>query len=147
MGRSKRKTRGEASNRRLRSAVSDHFSPVPYADPRQMDFFQSPTPLSPNYSSRRVPKRTPSRVPSRPRPIPTRANGRSVRSILSSGVWSPAGGTPSQTPGPVTERSSMVCVRRSTRREVLHALHKTGKSGQKSPIYNRLSKIHCRSKK
>lgn len=37
----------------------------------------------------------------------------------------------------------LVCVRRKKRKEVLHALKKTGKSGQKRPRRNYYSDIHC----
>lgn len=38
----------------------------------------------------------------------------------------------------------LICVRRSRRREVLHALKKTGKRGQRRPRRNFYSKISCR---
>lgn len=37
----------------------------------------------------------------------------------------------------------MVCVRRNARKEVLHALKKTGKSGQKRPRRSAYSDINC----
>jgi len=37
----------------------------------------------------------------------------------------------------------LVCVRRKQRKEVLHALNKTGKSGQKRPHRNYFSDIQC----
>lgn len=39
----------------------------------------------------------------------------------------------------------LICVRRSIRKEVLHALNKTGRRGQKRPRYNFYSSISCRS--
>lgn len=38
----------------------------------------------------------------------------------------------------------LVCVRRKTRKEVLHARRKTGKTGQKRPRFNYLSSITCK---
>lgn len=38
----------------------------------------------------------------------------------------------------------LVCVRRSIRREVLHALRKNGKRGQRSPRFTQYSQISCR---
>lgn len=40
----------------------------------------------------------------------------------------------------------VVCVRRSIRREVMHATGKAGRRGQKKPKFNALSKISCRRK-
>lgn len=37
----------------------------------------------------------------------------------------------------------LICVRRKQRKEVLHALKKAGKSGQKSPRRSAFSDIHC----
>ncbi|QXP07975.1 MAG: hypothetical protein [Arizlama microvirus] len=39
---------------------------------------------------------------------------------------------------------SSVCVRRQSRREVMHALGHSGKVGQKKPIFNSNSKIRCK---
>lgn len=42
-------------------------------------------------------------------------------------------------------RNVLICVRRNRRREVLHALRKTGRGGgQKPPRFNWYSKISCR---
>lgn len=38
----------------------------------------------------------------------------------------------------------LICVRRQARKEVLHALRKTGKSGQRRPRYNYYSSISCK---
>lgn len=38
----------------------------------------------------------------------------------------------------------LVCVRRKQRREVLHALRKTGRGGQRRPVWNWYSRISCR---
>lgn len=38
----------------------------------------------------------------------------------------------------------LICVRRQIRKEVLHALNKSGKSGQRSPRRNYFSEISCR---
>lgn len=40
-------------------------------------------------------------------------------------------------------RRVLVCVRRHIRREVLHALRKTGRSGQKPPRQTLWSSVHC----
>ena len=40
-------------------------------------------------------------------------------------------------------RKVLTCVRRTVRKQVLHALGKTGKSGQKKPKWNETSYIHC----
>lgn len=37
----------------------------------------------------------------------------------------------------------ITCVRRKIRKQVLHAFKKTGKSGQRTPRYNYLSKVRC----
>lgn len=38
----------------------------------------------------------------------------------------------------------LICVRRKIRKEVLHAFHKTGKSGQRKPRRNLYSDISCK---
>lgn len=43
-----------------------------------------------------------------------------------------------------TPASTIVCVRRGQRKEVLHALGKTGKRGQKRPRFNEQSRMLCR---
>lgn len=43
-------------------------------------------------------------------------------------------------------RDVLVCIRRENRREVLHALNKTGKVGQKKPRYSHYSSISCKGK-
>lgn len=43
-------------------------------------------------------------------------------------------------------RDVLVCVRRQSRREVLHALRKTGKTGQKRPRRSFFSSISCKGK-
>lgn len=40
----------------------------------------------------------------------------------------------------------LVCVRRKIRQEVLHAIGKTGKKGQRKPKFNQYSNISCRRK-
>nr|QJB21673.1 MAG: hypothetical protein [Microvirus sp.] len=42
-----------------------------------------------------------------------------------------------------TPEKVLVCVRRTRRKEVLHALRKTGKAGQKAPRRSAFSEIHC----
>lgn len=41
-------------------------------------------------------------------------------------------------------RRPMVCETRQMRKEVLHAQNKTGKVGQKKPVFTELSKIKCK---
>lgn len=56
-------------------------------------------------------------------------------------------GDRSQTKGTVifsAPKSVLVCVRRKTRKEVLHAFKKTGRAGQKKPRRNWLSSISCK---
>nr|QJB20432.1 MAG: hypothetical protein [Microvirus sp.] len=36
-----------------------------------------------------------------------------------------------------------ICVRRKQRREVLHALNKAGRGGQRKPRFNRFSSVRC----
>ena len=40
-------------------------------------------------------------------------------------------------------RKSLICAKRRSRKEVLHAFNKTGKSGQKRPIRNQNRNIKC----
>lgn len=37
----------------------------------------------------------------------------------------------------------LICVRRKVRKQVLHALKKTGRRGQRSPRFSDYSRIHC----
>lgn len=39
--------------------------------------------------------------------------------------------------------NTLVCIRRSRRKEILHALKKTGRKGQKRPRRSAFSDIHC----
>lgn len=41
--------------------------------------------------------------------------------------------------------ATIVCMRRAERKQVLHAFNKTGKTGQRAPRLNYMSKISCRS--
>lgn len=41
-------------------------------------------------------------------------------------------------------KSMLVCVRRQQRREVMHALNKSGRGGQKRPRFNEFSKVRCK---
>jgi len=72
-----------------------------------------------------------------PKVRPTRINHRRERLP---GVWSqlPAG-VRFENPEQV-----LVCARRKIRREVLHALRKSGKRGQKRPRITWKSKVHCK---
>lgn len=151
MGRSRSKTRSRtAPNRRLRSVhSSSSYSPsaVPYGGYRQLrQRLLTPSPyLSP---SQRPTVRffygTPSITPSQPsprRPRPGASNPFLTR------LRGQAAAPVSETPRRDEERATMVCVDRQQRREVLHALSKAGKSGQKPPVFNWKSKIHCKRRK
>lgn len=56
---------------------------------------------------------------------------------------SPAELSAQEKPMEVFQDPTDECVRRAQREEVLHALQKTGKAGQKSPIWTEKSKIKC----
>lgn len=43
-----------------------------------------------------------------------------------------------------TPEKTLICIRRNIRKQVLHALNKTGKTGQRRPKWNYNSKISCR---
>lgn len=45
--------------------------------------------------------------------------------------------------GFTTPQNVVVCIRRKKRQEVLHALKKAGKAGQKAPRRSAYSEIHC----
>lgn len=45
--------------------------------------------------------------------------------------------------GFVDAKRTLICVRRKIRKEVLHALNKTGRSGQNKPKYNIYSGVRC----
>lgn len=42
-------------------------------------------------------------------------------------------------------RKVLICVRRKRRKEVMFALNKAGKAGQRSPRFNEYSEVSCRS--
>ena len=42
---------------------------------------------------------------------------------------------------------TLVCVRRGRRKEVLHALGKAGRRGQKRPRFNSMSKVSCKKRR
>lgn len=147
MGRSRNKTRvRQDSNRRLRSGRT-RTHPA-FAPSRPVDLVDLARRLqSPSYypqSQRLWRPNAPARTP--PTRQPPRQERRRLRSTspLSTGVWHEVGAPVSRPPSEDRPEETVVCVRRSQRREVLHALRKTGKAGQKSPKYNRQSKIHCK---
>lgn len=149
MGRSKNKTRSFTSNQRLRSVRSDSIStynpsPVAYGALKPLSRRDLSSPLS--------------FTPSQPKPRAygtsrtygsTRRSdeGRSYRrSTVPQNLWTPTPTLVSEAPKVTETRQTMVCVDRQQRREVLHALRKTGKSGQKRPEYNWKSKVHCKKR-
>lgn len=148
MGRSKRQTRSVTSNQRLRSNATTHRKSrsVPYGGTLSLTTTYRPY----NYELFREPSRTlrPT-TPTRSKPHPRRdpAPYKSLTGPLQQGVWTQTFQDVPETPRTSIPTRTMVCVLRQQRREVLHATNKTGKSGQKSPIYNRLSKIHCKGGK
>lgn len=153
MGRSRnrRTTRAVSTNHRLRSSSNaSPFSPSPvpygkFAFPRSLysspsqTFSRAPIRKSRNlYESftptpRQLPPSRPSRIRVYNAPLPNISRKKSPSN--------------NKAPHRDEEKSSMVCVRRNERREVLHATNKTGKGGQTAPVFNALSKIHCRRKK
>lgn len=148
MGRSKNRTRSFTSNQRLRSDVTAPAytpSPVGYA---------KLTPLTPTALSSPLTFKSsqPTRTHVRPQPTPHRQPPRSnragdrIRASVSKGVWVPTGDTVREAPKETQTRETMVCVARQERREVLHAFQKTGQGGQKRPVYNWKSKIHCKKR-
>ncbi|AZL82993.1 hypothetical protein [Apis mellifera associated microvirus 52] len=146
MGRSRNRTRATVSNRRLRSTTTTtHFSSTPAIDLNRLAALLSPPSLQNNYSTRRT-----ARVYAPPRTTtpsqPPRAQQRRLRSntSLSTGVWHQVGSPVRKPSDEHKPDEALVCVSRSERREVLHALRKTGKTGQKSPKFSRASKIHCK---
>lgn len=73
---------------------------------------------------------------------------RSARSLLRSPVNLPARSTrnmasPTHSISFEYPRRIVICVRRKRRQEVLHALKKTGKSGQRRPRRNPYSEVNC----
>lgn len=152
MARRGSKTRSFTSNRRLRSfhpspASSSYSpSPVPYGSRLAAlgRGFSSPSPSYP-YAYTRTPYRRPARAESQrsSRRPSSRSTSNPFLKALRGSTFTRVQASPLAN----DERTALVCVRRQERREVLHALGKTGTSGQKSPVYNRESKIHCRRKK
>lgn len=155
MGRSNSRTRrSRPSNQRLRSnSNSTSYSPsqVPYggyryrgalgtspsylSQPRGPSIRQarnlyatatSPTPRQPASRPHAVGVRVYQPAPSGVRPIQARGNTRA--------------------PQKAEDTKTMVCVDRQQRREILHALRKTGKAGQKPPVFNWKSKVHCKKR-
>jgi len=139
-----RRSRGsQSTNQRLR--FSETLSPF---DAEHQDDFFSPADQRINLQARRdwlapnsVPVRTFS-VPTFPklaaRPI-TQPSGRSPRVAAVSRpvkLQNPEGANPRD---PIE-----VCVQRHQRKEVLHALKKTGKGGQRRPTFTLESFIRCR---
>jgi len=152
MGRSKNKrsTRTVSTNHRLRSASNaSSYSPsqVPYGGYRYLGGLLSPSTKPQPYSRRRTPVRDlPYATPSQPA---SRSNPGRIRVYqpLPAGIRTQK---PTKAAGPdkaPEDSQTMVCVSRSERREVLHALRKTGKAGQKRPVYNWKSEIHCKKRR
>jgi len=146
--RSRNRTRSVTSNQRLRS--DSHYSvpspqTVPYLDlSMTRAYLGSPTLTPTIYSTPRVYNAPRINPPSQP-PRPNVAGAAKLRTYTPPVASSSQ--AVSQSPRSPEERQTMVCVRRQQRREVLHAFSQTGKGGQKSPIYNWQSKIHCKGRK
>lgn len=152
MGRSKSKTRrySDSSNRRLRSDLSTSYvaSPVPYLTPEQVRaVFSSPIPSNHTVRNLFNAYQAPRQLPSPGRAGRTVRNGAGRPPSLSQSLRTQETSRVSSPPRSAEERQTMVCVRRQQRREVLHALQKTGQGGQKSPVYNWESKINCKRRK
>lgn len=151
MGRSKnRRTRISHTNQRLRSVTAEAHTPAPvgYAKLTPLSHRALSSPLTFNSTLNKNLSRSYVRPEPHPPSQPPRSNaaGDRIRGAMSQGVWIEAGDRVRKSPEPSPERETMVCVNRQQRREVLHALRKTGKSGQKSPEYNWKSKIHCKKR-
>lgn len=148
MGRSKSRTRTLRTNQRLRSDLT-----APAYTPKPVGYAKL-TPLTPRDLQSPLTFKTsqPTRTRVRPQPTPHRQPSRSnragdrIRASVSKGVWTQIGDTVREAPKETTPRETMVCVSRQQRREVLHAFQKTGKAGQKRPVYNWQSKIHCKKR-
>lgn len=140
--RSKTRRHSIPSNHRLRSdPIVSHVKSTPLTDLSSLrQYLQSPTLLIPQLNGVRYlnPTPTPSSQPSRSRPQP--AGGGSLHPSLR--YQAPQ--VVSQAPEHHEERKALVCTDRAERREVLHALGKTGKGGQTPPVYTWKSKIHCK---
>lgn len=75
----------------------------------------------------------------------TNRSSRSSGSASYSTYSPPAQAVGTHVPALVAPSSqSLVCARRHQRAEVLHATGKTGKRGQKSPVWTSKSKINCK---
>lgn len=72
------------------------------------------------------------------RSVPMKSNYRFVQKNFSA--------PPAQI-GFVRPESMTICERRKRRRETLFARRKTGRGGQKKPIWNEYSYVHCRRRK
>lgn len=124
--RSSRVTRTPRSNRRLRS---------PSIDNSLLNLILSPTKqaIAPSFgSSARSKNKTKKReiIYISGEDAPTRSR-RKTYSSFSTPVYS-------------LNNPLSVCIRRKQRKEVLHALGKTGQSGQNAPRYTQNSSTHCK---
>lgn len=148
MGRSKNRTRTERTNRRLRSDLqSSAHTPAPVGYAKLLNQRDLQSPLTFNNVAPQLSRSYAGTDPQTPRQ-PSRSNGRAgrFRGALSTGVWAQIGEPVREPPEAPRERQTMVCVARQQRREVLHAFRKTGKGGQKSPVYDWRSKIYCKKR-
>jgi len=145
MGRSKNRTRIADSNQRLRSEIPAAYTPKPvgYAKLTTLTRVDLSSPLTFTQSPRTYVRPQP-----KPPSQPPRSNrvGDAVRRAMPASVWKPVGDQPSKSPEKAQDPKTMVCVDRQQRREVLHAFQKTGQGGQKRPVYNWKSKIHCKKR-
>lgn len=76
-------------------------------------------------------------------PVSSPQTRRVTHTSLTSGLFNPS----VQTFAFAEPSQVLICERRRARKEVLHALRKAGKVGQKRPRYNDFSKISCKRRK
>lgn len=145
-----RSRRSQTSNQRLRfddaltpfdaEHQDDFFSPADLGTQLRDRLGWSPAPLNP------APARTFSAPTWQRNAVrqPTRPNGRNFSAAAVSPRVSPLNREEND---PRTANAVQICVERRQREEILHALKKTGKGGQKRPVFTLESYIHCRRRK
>lgn len=122
-----KRSRGSYNNRRGTIATSNRWLPELHLTPLStlLQMIEDRRQFHPEREARPARSFSSSlhrlQVPSRPMRVSKGARG----SVLMSG--------PSYKIGFVAPRKVLICVRRKQRREVLHALHKTGRSGPRRP--------------
>lgn len=144
MARSKSRTRTGSTNRRLRSAVRASG----YAN--QLTYTRTGLGLSGTTQRRRTAYAPYTSFVSRTRvtPLASLPMPRSQRpyrgftKVASVRPWTEPGAVPEK--NAQADKSTLVCVRRAERREVLHASRKTGQAGQRRPKPSELRNIRCK---